>query len=89
MLDTNAATVAPELLGAKAMAQILAAILLLGPDVAAFVAGVAPGMADDLLAEIDGLVGGGVTLDELSPALRWILPEIHAEIGRRFCVAVA
>ncbi len=89
MLDTNAVTVAPELLGARAMAQILAAIILLGPDVAAFVAGLVPGMADDLLAEIDGLANGGVTLDELSPALRWILPKIHAELGRRFRVAVA
>jgi hypothetical protein len=85
MMETNAAeAIQPAPLGATEMAQVLAALIAREDDVLALVVGIAPCSAIRIVEELGLLATGVLGQHELSPALRWILPEIHAELGRSF-----
>jgi hypothetical protein len=84
MLDTKGSRIAPQLLGAADMAEILAALVARGAAVANLVDALAPRRSDALLAELDRVASGTLPQENASQTLRWILPEIHAEIGRWF-----
>lgn len=89
MLEANAATIVPCPLRTREMAEVLAAHFAEESEVASLVERLAPRTASRLLAELSALVAGAVDPGELSPALRWILPEIHEELGHRFPALVA
>ncbi len=89
MLGTNAtATIHPRPLGPVEMAQVLAAVVALEADVAMLISLLAPRHTDGLIAELTRLATADGGSEELSPALRWLLPEIHEELGRYFRVLV-
>mgnify|MGYP003466646814 CR=1 FL=1 len=71
------------------MAEILAAIVQREADVTALVSSLAPRNAGPILVELRLLAAGVVAHDGISHALRWILPEIHEELGRDFQAAFA
>jgi hypothetical protein len=85
MLDTNAPAIAPAPLRPTEMAQVLAALVAHEAEVAALVARLAPRTAEPILVELARLGTSGA--GEPSAALRWILPEIHDELGRRHAAA--
>jgi hypothetical protein len=84
MIDTNAAAIHPAPLGAGEMAQVLAAVFAREEDVAALVAHLAGGSAQPILLELRLFTDGWITPEHVSPTLRWLLPEIHAELGTEF-----
>lgn len=84
MIVVNAAVIQPARLDATEMAQILAAFLTCEEDVLALVVAIAPCSARRIVEELTLVSTGGLALDEMSSALRWILPEIHAELGSRY-----
>jgi hypothetical protein len=83
MLRTNEPTIAPAPLHAGEMAQVLAALVAHEAEVASLVARLAPRTAEPILSELARLGTGGAAPDEPSAAVRWILPEILEEVGRR------
>jgi hypothetical protein len=89
MLETNRTTIRPTPLRADEMARVLAAVVVHADEVAALVAASAPKTAAALLAELAALGGGRLGHEDASPALRWILSEIHEELGSRFRAANA
>jgi hypothetical protein len=90
MLETNRSTIRPPPLGAAEMARVLAAVVAHGDEVAQLVALAAPRTAAALLAELAALGSGPLGHEEeASPALRWMLSEIHEELGLRFRAATA
>jgi hypothetical protein len=89
MLQTNRPTIRPPPLGAAEMARVLAAVVAHGDEVAELVALAAPRTAAPLLAELAALGSGPLGHAEASPALRWILSDIHEELGLRFRTAAA
>lgn len=80
---------APRRLTSRDMAQVLAAIVARRPEVADLVSELSPTHGAPLLEELDRLVRGDVAPDDASVVLRWVLPEIHAELGRDFAVVCA
>ena len=83
MLRTNEVTIAPAPLHAGEMAQVLAALVAHEAEVATLVARLAPRTAEPILSELARLGNGGAGLDAPSAAVRWLLPEILEEVGRR------
>ena len=88
MLETNA-TIHPPLLRPAEMAELLAAMVAQGSDVAALVAALAPRNAGAILDELERLGDGRIPHDGISHALRWILPEIHEELAGTYRAALA
>jgi hypothetical protein len=88
MLEANA-TIHPPLLRPDEMAELLAALVAQGSDVAALVASLAPRNSAQILAELELLADGRLPHDGISHALRWILPEIHEELAGTFRAARA
>jgi len=86
MLEANdgSATIHPPLLRPAEMAELLAALFEREADVVALVCSLARRNAGPILAELRLLAGGALAHDGISHALRWILPEIHHELGREF-----
>jgi hypothetical protein len=89
MLDTKGSRLAPQLLGPADMAELLAAMVTHAGAVAELVDALAPRGSGAIMAELDRIASGVLRQEQASQALRWILPEIHAEIGRRFRAALA
>ncbi len=88
MLQANE-TIHPPLLRPAEMAELLVALVSRAADVAVLVTSLAPRNAGPILAELELLAAGGLPHDGISHALRWILPEIHHELGRAFHAALA
>jgi hypothetical protein len=84
MLETKGTRLAPQLLGPGDMAEVLAALVTHAPAVAELVDALAPNGSAAILDELERVTSGRLGQEQASQALRWILPEIHAEIGRRF-----
>jgi len=89
MVEANDRDFAPALLGAREMAELLAALVAHGEEVAMLVAQLAPATSDAVLDELERLGDGLLDPEQVSAALRWILPEVHRELGRRFSAARA
>jgi hypothetical protein len=79
---------APPLHAAE-MAEVLAALVAHEREAAALVATLAPRSGDALLAELALVTAGRLEQADASQALRWILSELHGELGRRFRAARA
>lgn len=84
MLATEPLTIDPLPLRAREMAQVLAAIFAHEDEVVALVEELAPRTAARMLSELALLASGDLAADATSSALRWILLEIHDQVGRRF-----
>ena len=82
-------SLAPRRLTSRDMAQVLAASVVRPSEVAELVALLAPTRRAPLLDELDRLLRGDVAPDDASLVLRWVLPEIHAQLGRDFPVVSA
>jgi hypothetical protein len=80
MVQANT-TIHPPLLQAAEMAELLAAMVAQGDDVAALVTAIAPRNAGAILEELGLLGDGQIPHDRISHALRWILPELHEELA--------
>ncbi len=88
MLHANTA-IQPPLLRADEMAELLAAIVAQGEDVASVVGALAPRNAGALLDELERLADGRLAHDGISHALRWLLPELHEQLAGDFRAALA
>jgi len=80
MVATTALVIHPARFGAPEMAEILAAVVLREDDLLAAVAALAPTCARPIVDELRRLGSDTVAHDEISSALRWMLPEIHREL---------
>ena len=90
MVETNGGeAIQPAPLGAAEMAQIMAALVACEDDVVALVVSIAPCSAPRLVEELGLLSTGVIGQQEISSTLRWVLPEIHAELGRAFAATLA
>ncbi len=88
MLQPNA-RIHPPLLRPAEMAELLAAVVVYGDDVAALVASLAPRNARAMLDELELLAQGRLPHERISHALRWLLPEIHEEFAGACRAALA
>jgi hypothetical protein len=88
MLQANTA-IHPPLLRTEEMAELLAALDGQDQDVAAIVGALAPRSAGPILEELARLAEGRLAHDEISHALRWILPELHEQLAGDFRAALA
>lgn len=89
MLATNRSRPTPDSLGTREVAELLAALVAARPALEAAVRTLAPRTADAVLAELDAIAGGALAPRDASAAVRWILPELHRELGRPFRAARA
>jgi hypothetical protein len=89
MLQVKGIPLAAPPLRTAQMAEVLAALVAHGDEAAALVATLAPRSVEAILAELALVTAGRLDQLEASQAVRWILAELHEELGRRFRAASA
>jgi hypothetical protein len=89
MVQAKGVPLAAPLLRSAEMAEVLAALVAHGDEAEALVATLAPRNVDALLDELDQVTAGRLPQADASQSLRWILTELHDELGRRFRAARA